>query len=131
MAEQPDVVIVGAGIAGGALATALARDGLEVLDLERTLTHEDRVRGEFLAPWGVAEAIRLELLDVLLAAGGSFMRRLIGYSDLRTPAEAEEGAVDLGALLPGVDGALGIGHPTACNALDAAAVAAGAALVRG
>jgi 2-polyprenyl-6-methoxyphenol hydroxylase-like FAD-dependent oxidoreductase len=59
------------------------------------------------------------------------MRRLIGYSDLRTPAEAEEGAVDLGALLPGVDGALGIGHPTACNALDAAAVAAGAALVRG
>jgi 2-polyprenyl-6-methoxyphenol hydroxylase-like FAD-dependent oxidoreductase len=131
VAEEPDVVIIGAGIAGGALATVLARDGLQVLVLERTLQHEDRVRGEFMAPWGVAEAIRLDLLDVLRAAGGSFMRRLIAYSDLLTPPEAEEKAVNLGALLPGVDGALGIGHPTACDALDAAAIAAGATLRRG
>lgn len=54
--EDFDVAIVGAGIAGGALATRLARDGKSVLLLERTLVHIDRIRGEFLAPLGVSEA---------------------------------------------------------------------------
>ena len=45
-----DVVIVGAGVAGGALAARLARDGLTVLVLERTRVHVDRIRGEWLAP---------------------------------------------------------------------------------
>jgi NADPH-dependent 2,4-dienoyl-CoA reductase/sulfur reductase-like enzyme len=48
-----DVVIVGAGIAGGALATALARSGVSVLLLEKTRLHHDRVRGESMVPWGV------------------------------------------------------------------------------
>lgn len=48
--ENFDVVIVGAGVAGGALATRLARDGLSVLVLERTLVHIDGIRGEWLAP---------------------------------------------------------------------------------
>jgi 2-polyprenyl-6-methoxyphenol hydroxylase-like FAD-dependent oxidoreductase len=126
-----DVVIVGAGIAGGALSTLLARHGLRVLTLERTLQHEDRVRGEFMAPWGVAEAIRLDVLDVLHEAGANYIRRLIPYSDLVTPEAAEAKAVDLGALLPGVEGAIAVGHPAACDAFDAAAVAAGATLIRG
>ena len=33
--SEPDVVIVGAGIAGGALGTVLARTGFEVVLLER------------------------------------------------------------------------------------------------
>jgi 2-polyprenyl-6-methoxyphenol hydroxylase-like FAD-dependent oxidoreductase len=131
VAKDPDVVIIGAGIAGGALAAVLARDGRDVLVLERTLAHEDRVRGEFMAPWGVAEATRLGLLDVLLGAGGNYIRTLTPYSDLLTPAEAEAKAVDFSALVPGVGGALSIGHPVACDALDAAAVAAGAEVVRG
>jgi 2-polyprenyl-6-methoxyphenol hydroxylase-like FAD-dependent oxidoreductase len=131
VAEEPDVVIVGAGIAGGALATVLARAGLRVLTLERTLQHEDRVRGEFMAPWGVAEATRLDLLDALAAADANVIRRIIPYSDIATPEEAEAKAVELGALLPGVDGAMGVGHPALCDAFDAAAVAAGATLVRG
>jgi choline dehydrogenase-like flavoprotein len=46
-----DVVIIGAGVAGGAMATRLARNGHAVLVLERTRVHVDRIRGEFLAPW--------------------------------------------------------------------------------
>lgn len=38
MSESRDVVIVGAGIAGAALATVLARHGLDVLVLERQTT---------------------------------------------------------------------------------------------
>jgi flavin-dependent dehydrogenase len=45
---EPDVVIVGAGIAGGALGTVLARAGFEVVLLERESNYPDRVRGEFI-----------------------------------------------------------------------------------
>ena len=44
-----DVAIVGGGIAGAALATVLARDGCEVLLLERQTSYRDKVRGEILA----------------------------------------------------------------------------------
>ncbi len=43
MSGNPDIVIVGAGVAGGALETRLARDGLSVLILESTLVHLDRI----------------------------------------------------------------------------------------
>ncbi len=130
MAGQPDVVVVGAGIAGGALGTVLAREGLDVVILERALEHTDRVRGEYMHPWGVAELHTLGLYDVLLAAGANVLQRMIPYGDLVSPEEAEANAVAL-ALMPGVDGPVAIGHPTACNALDAAAMAAGSRLVRG
>ena len=41
-----DVAIVGGGIAGAALATVLARDGYEVLLLERQTSYRDKVRTE-------------------------------------------------------------------------------------
>jgi 2-polyprenyl-6-methoxyphenol hydroxylase-like FAD-dependent oxidoreductase len=50
MADAPEIVIVGAGIGGSALATVLARQGLSVAVLERDLRAVDRVRGEFMAP---------------------------------------------------------------------------------
>ena len=55
-ANNPDVVVVGAGIAGASIAAVLARGGIEVLLLERQREHRDRVRGEYMAPWGVLEA---------------------------------------------------------------------------
>ena len=64
---EPDVVIVGAGIAGGALGTVLADAGFEVALLERENSYPDRVRGEFLAPWGVTELAKLELLQPFCA----------------------------------------------------------------
>ena len=54
--NSTDVVIVGGGIAGSALALVLARRGLEVTVLEQQTEYRDRVRGEVLVPWGVAEA---------------------------------------------------------------------------
>lgn len=55
MTETHDVVVVGAGIGGAALATVLARNGIDVLVLERQTAYRDKVRGEWMAPWGVAE----------------------------------------------------------------------------
>jgi 2-polyprenyl-6-methoxyphenol hydroxylase-like FAD-dependent oxidoreductase len=125
-----DVVIIGAGIAGGSLGAVLARAGLEVLIVEKSTEHRDRVRGEYIVPWGVAEAQRMGLYDVLIGAGANVLRRLVPYDETRTPAEAEAAALEL-AVLPGVDGPLGVGHPAACNAFDEAAIAAGATLCRG
>ena len=68
MPNACDVVIVGGGIGGGALAYVLAREGIAVTVLERDLAPTDRVRGEYIVPWGVAELKRLGLLDCLLAA---------------------------------------------------------------
>jgi choline dehydrogenase-like flavoprotein len=53
--SEPDIVIVGSGIAGGAQGTVLARARFEVVLLERESNFPDRVRGEFMPPWGVTE----------------------------------------------------------------------------
>lgn len=126
-----DVVVVGGGIAGSALAAVLARRGLRVTLLERQRTYRDRVRGEYMVPWGVAEAQRLDLVDVFVAAGGFFIERLIGYDEMRTPEMAQAVPQLLATFVPGVPGALCVGHPDACAALSAAAEAAAATVLRG
>lgn len=128
--EEIDVVIVGAGVAGAALATRLAGDGLGVLILERTAVHVDRIRGEWLAPWGVREAAELGVLDVLVAAGGHFVSRTVRYGEGRTIEQARAQAVELTALVPDAPGVMMLGHPRICDALDQAAQAAGATLLR-
>ena len=131
-ALRPDVVIVGGGFAGGGLAVAVARSGLEALVLERQQVHRDRVRGEWVAPWGVAEAARLGVLDVLVAAPeSSFSRRMIRYDEVHEPAAAVDGAIGLDGLLDGVPGALRLSAPAACEALLGAARDAGASVRRG
>ena len=126
-----DVAIVGAGIAGAALATVLARDGYEVLVLERQTTYRDKVRGEALACWGVAEVLALDLEKPLLDAGGHYVTRAVFYDETVEPAYAEDLATPLDGLVPGVPGVLDVGHPQACEELAAAAVAAGATVLRG
>jgi flavin-dependent dehydrogenase len=44
--EAFEVIIIGGGIAGNALAAVLARAGKAVLVLERSTVYRDRVRGE-------------------------------------------------------------------------------------
>lgn len=131
MDRTVDVAVVGGGIAGAALATVLARDGYEVLVLERQSTYRDRVRGEVLCCWGVAELRALGLEGVLLDAGGHYATRGVAYDEVTDLAAAEANAVPLDRLLPGVPGALDVGHPEACAALADAARAAGATVLRG
>jgi 2-polyprenyl-6-methoxyphenol hydroxylase-like FAD-dependent oxidoreductase len=129
--REAEVVIVGAGIAGGALATILGRGGISVVVLERSLVHRDRIRGEFLAAWGVEEAQRLGLLDVLIGAGGRYTPLSIPYGEGTAPADARSRALDLRKVMPQVQGAMTFGHPRLCQALDDAAEAAGAVVLRG
>jgi 2-polyprenyl-6-methoxyphenol hydroxylase-like FAD-dependent oxidoreductase len=131
MDRSVDVVIVGAGIAGSSLATVLARDGYEVLVLERQTSYRDKVRGEALCCWGVAEMLALDLEKPLLDAGGHYATRFVPYDETVEPAQAEAAAVPLDQLLPGVPGVLDVGHPEACEALARAAAEAGATVLRG
>ncbi|MGH3778110.1 MAG: FAD-dependent oxidoreductase [Pseudonocardiaceae bacterium] len=131
MTTRVDVVVVGGGIAGTALATVLARDGYEVLVLERQTAYRDKIRGEAIVCWGVAEMLRLDLEKPLLDAGGSYADRSVGFDESTDPADAAAAAVQLDQLLPGVPGVLDVGHPEACEALTRAAETAGATVLRG
>jgi len=128
---QPDVVIAGTGIAGGALGTVLARAGFEVVLLERETIYPDRVRGEYLTPWGVTELTKLELLQPLREAGALFSRRNIPYDELYGPAEAEARVFDLTKMHAEKLGALCLGHPATCEIFAQLAVTSGACLLRG
>src|SRR5512141_178586 len=86
----PDVVILGGGIAGGALATVLARGGLDVCLLERETIYPDRVRGEWIAPWGLAEFERLGLADILRDNGAIGVARNVPYDENWAPEIAEQ-----------------------------------------
>lgn len=60
-----DVLIVGAGILGCALAITLARQGRSVLLLEKSLKEPDRIVGELLQPGGVSALEKLGLRECL------------------------------------------------------------------
>lgn len=61
-----DLVTIGGGLGASAIAISMAKRGAKVLVLEKELQFRDRVRGEGLAPWGVAEARQLGIADLLL-----------------------------------------------------------------
>jgi 2-polyprenyl-6-methoxyphenol hydroxylase-like FAD-dependent oxidoreductase len=60
-----DIVTVGGGLGGSAFAKAMAERGKRVLIVEREKKFKDRVRGEFLSPWGVAEAHSLGIYELI------------------------------------------------------------------
>ena len=64
-----DIVTVGGGLGGAALAKIMAEHGARVLVVEPERRFRDRVRGEYLVPWGVAEARGLGIADALAAGG--------------------------------------------------------------
>ncbi len=123
-----DYVVVGGGFAGGTFATVMSRAGASVLMLERQPDYRDRVRGELIWPWGVAEVQRLGLQDVLLDAGANVADRLVAHDEGRSePA----GPFDLSAEVAGVPGSMNLFHPRATRALAESASAAGTRLVFG
>jgi 2-polyprenyl-6-methoxyphenol hydroxylase-like FAD-dependent oxidoreductase len=60
------VIIVGGGLGGASIARLLASNGARVLEAERERQFKDRIRGEWMAPWGVAEAQRAGIYDLLM-----------------------------------------------------------------
>lgn len=119
-----DVIIVGGGIAGSSLGGVLARGGLGVLVVEKETRFRDRVRGEGTWPWGVAEARRAGLADLLAAAGTVEMRAFKRYANGQ-PIETiwERPASD---DIPG----LGFLHPRFQEAAISWAEAQGATTIR-
>jgi 2-polyprenyl-6-methoxyphenol hydroxylase-like FAD-dependent oxidoreductase len=119
-----DVITVGGGLGGAALAATLARQGLRVLVLERERRFVDRVRGEVIMPWGVAEARALDLpLD---AAGGHVLR----WNDMHL-CGARIAHRDLPATTAHGTPWVTFFHPTMQETLLAAARDAGAEIRRG
>ena len=129
--NNPDVVVVGAGMAGASTAAVLARAGIEVLLLERQREYRDRVRGEYMAPWGVLEARALALEEVIRSTKAVDARYCVYYDELVAPSAAEEAKSDRSTAFPGVQGPLCASHPKTCQALAEEAVRSGADLVRG
>jgi menaquinone-9 beta-reductase len=60
-----DIVTAGGGLAASSFGTSMAEHGASVLILEQEERFKDRVRGEYIVPWGVAEARELGALDTL------------------------------------------------------------------
>ena len=63
--HESDVVIVGAGILGCALAITFARQGRSVFLLEKSLKEPDRIVGELLQPGGVEALGKLGIRECL------------------------------------------------------------------
>ena len=63
--HEADIVIVGAGILGCAIAVALSNQGRSVILLEKSLKEPDRIVGELLQPGGVAALEQLGIRDCL------------------------------------------------------------------
>ena len=121
-----DLVVAGAGIAGASLAVSMARAGYGVLLVEAATEFRDRVRGEFIFPWGVVEAKALGIYDDIVGAGG---HRVLWLDMYGGPKRMFHGDLvnDTGA---GVS-ALTFYHPTLQKSLIEAALAAGVTVLRG
>jgi menaquinone-9 beta-reductase len=108
-------------LGGASLAQAMATRGAKVLVLEREMRFRDRVRGEMMVPWGVAEAQELGILDFLkntCAHSIPYVEMGTGRRDLTSTTQQK---------LP----ALTFAHYEMQEALLASAQAAGAEVRRG
>ena len=127
MAEAYDVITIGGGLAGAALAKRLAENGMRVLVLEREVAFRDRVRGEQMHCWGVAEARTLGLYELLQQTCGHEVRywsdQLVGFSEF--------GRRDLVKTSPHHVGSLNFYHPDMQSVVIGAPAAAGATVRRG
>lgn len=121
-----DIVTVGGGLGGAALAKAMAEHGARVLVLEREVGFKDRVRGEALAAWGTAEARALGLYDLLAERCGHMLRYWAIYAGGQPILKRDL----LATTLQG-DGWFTFYHPDMQEIVLEAAGAAGAEVRRG
>jgi menaquinone-9 beta-reductase len=116
-----DIVTIGGGLGASALARTMAERGAKVLVLEQERRFRDRVRGEYVCPWGVAEAKELGISEILCGNCAVELPWIdLGFGPRNlletTPQQ-----------LPG----LSFSHPEMQEALLAAAEAVGAEVRRG
>lgn len=116
-----DIVTVGGGLGSSALAKAMAEQGRRVLILERETQFRDRVRGEFMSPWGVADARELGIYELI--------RDTCGVDAPLT--DLGFGPRDLPTTTPQRLPALGFCHPEMQEVVLTAAQSAGAEVRRG
>ncbi|KAK8564396.1 hypothetical protein V6N12_036521 [Hibiscus sabdariffa] len=76
-----DVIIVGAGVAGAALAYSLGKDGRRVRVIERDLNAPRRISGEGLMPGGCLKLIELGLEDCVEDIDAQPFHGLVLYKD--------------------------------------------------
>jgi len=121
-----DIAVVGGGLGGSAIAAAMAGAGSSVVLLEASTEFRDRVRGESLMPWGVAESRQLGVHDCFLEAGA---HELPWWTEHQGPEVAARRnlAETTAQQLP----ALGVYHPAMQQTLLTRAETAGAEVVRG
>ncbi|CAO2602208.1 Squalene monooxygenase [Lemmus lemmus] len=75
--NDPEVIIVGSGVLGSALATVLSRDGRKVTVIERDLKEPDRIVGELLQPGGYRVLKELGLGDTVEGFNAHFIHGYI------------------------------------------------------
>lgn len=103
MPEQRDVIIVGAGPAGSALAYFLAARGLDVLLLDRSAFPRDKTCGDGLSPRALRVLRSMGLLDPLLAVGWRVNNVLLFAPNGRpitAPVPPYDGLPELALVLP-------------------------------
>jgi len=69
-----DLIVVGGGLGGAALAKIMANAGATVMVLEQEGKFKDRVRGEFMPPWESPRRGGLPLRIRFKAAGATCRR---------------------------------------------------------
>ena len=120
-----DIVTVGGGLGGAAVAVAMAKAGARVLVVERETRFQDRIRGEFMEPWGVAETRRLGIYDAIRNAANDSPFWQIYLSGMKLDRR------DCVATTPHNLPNLAIYHPALQELVLAEAVKAGAEVRRG
>ncbi|KAK4476953.1 hypothetical protein RD792_016123 [Penstemon davidsonii] len=76
-----DVIIVGAGVAGSALAYSLGKDGRKVQVIERNLNEPNRIVGELLQPAGYLKLLELGLDDCVRDIDAQMVHGYALYKD--------------------------------------------------
>ena len=116
-----DIITVGGGLGSCAVAGAMARKGARVLVLEAETAFRDRVRGEALMPWGVAEARDLGIYDAIMESAGHHLPWWNNYQGSRRTSH-----VDLPKVTPRNSPVITFYHPRMQEAMAASAELAGA-----
>lgn len=74
-----DVIVIGAGPAGSAMATLLAQEGYSVLLLEKGVFPRDKVCGDFVSPKGLFHLKKLGCYEEIASRGFTPIRRTSVY----------------------------------------------------